>query len=98
MSGENYSLRDYQQECVDAVLSDYTNGHRRVAAQLPTAAGKTIIALNLMQRLPGPALALAHTDRTCHDRQRLREGRNEGWPQRNTRSGRLRYDAQQTRA
>ena len=62
MSGENYSLRDYQQECVDAVLSDYTNGHRRVAAQLPTAAGKTIIALNLMQRLPGPALALAHTD------------------------------------
>jgi superfamily II DNA or RNA helicase len=59
---DTYSLRNYQQDCVTAARRDFSNGHRSVAAQLPTASGKTIIALSLMQQLPGPALALAHTE------------------------------------
>jgi hypothetical protein len=48
-------------------------------------------------RLRDP-LALAHTDRTRHDRERLGEGGNEGRRQRDPRRGRLRHDAEQTRA
>ena len=35
-------LRDYQQECIDAVLNHVKQGHRRLAISLATGSGKTV--------------------------------------------------------
>ena len=57
-------LRKYQQECVDAVLNEwYVNEHLRTLGVLPTAAGKTVIAANIIQETINKAnhiLFLAH--------------------------------------
>ena len=53
------TLRPYQLACRDAVLTDLET-HRAVAAVMATGAGKTPVAIAIMQQLPGPALVLAH--------------------------------------
>lgn len=40
---EKYSLRDYQQDIIQQISSHWNNGERRVAVQLPTGSGKTVI-------------------------------------------------------
>jgi superfamily II DNA or RNA helicase len=55
----SFQLRPYQAECRDAVLRDLAT-HRSVVAVLPTAAGKTIIAAAIAEKMPGPVLVLAH--------------------------------------
>jgi len=57
-------LRDYQQECVDAVLTAWESGRRRVLIALPTGTGKTVIFSHIIkQRLhQGRALVLVHRD------------------------------------
>jgi len=42
-------LYDYQQEAIDLVRKEYARGHRKVVLQLPTGAGKTFIAMNIIQ-------------------------------------------------
>ncbi len=56
------SLRPYQQEAVDAVLSAADRGVTRSLIALPTGAGKTIVAAELVRRRGGTALFLAHRD------------------------------------
>jgi len=57
-------LRDYQQECVDAVLTAWESGRRRALIAMPTGTGKTVIFSHIIkQRLKrGRALVLVHRD------------------------------------
>lgn len=42
--GQNnaFQLRDYQEECVESVLSYLRNGHKRLGVSLATGSGKTV--------------------------------------------------------
>lgn len=59
-------LRDYQEDCIQAVLSSLDNGHKRLGISLATGAGKTVIFTQLIDRIKSPAghagqtLILAH--------------------------------------
>lgn len=63
-------LRDYQSECIDALYDHWGRGLQRLAAVLPTGAGKTIIFSHLAKRHREAhpegslrkVLILAHTD------------------------------------
>lgn len=60
-------LRDYQRATIDALQRDWDAGQRRIAAVLPTGAGKTVVFSHLVAQWlklnPGKrVLILAHTD------------------------------------
>lgn len=60
-------LRDYQEACIDALLRDVKDGTPRVAAVLPTGAGKTVVFSHLVSNFVDAnprkrVLILAHTD------------------------------------
>ncbi|KAI9886658.1 MAG: hypothetical protein M1823_001501 [Watsoniomyces obsoletus] len=44
-------LRDYQEECIQAVLSYLDKGHKRLGISLATGSGKTVIFTHLINRL-----------------------------------------------
>ena len=54
-----FELRDYQEDCITAVMNDWNEGEDAVIAVLATGAGKTIIAAELMRRSQGNCLFLA---------------------------------------
>jgi superfamily II DNA or RNA helicase len=56
------TLRDYQQEALEAILSAPVQGHNRVLAAMPTGSGKTIVFASVITCRPGRALVLAHRD------------------------------------
>jgi superfamily II DNA or RNA helicase len=65
MRSELVRLRDYQNECFEAVWASLAYARERVACVLPTGAGKTVIFAHLarywsMDR--GPVLILVHRD------------------------------------
>ncbi|PHH80712.1 hypothetical protein CDD83_3674 [Cordyceps sp. RAO-2017] len=45
-------LRDYQQECINSVLSSLKHGHKRVGISLATGSGKTVIFTQLIDKIP----------------------------------------------
>ncbi|KAL2847432.1 P-loop containing nucleoside triphosphate hydrolase protein [Aspergillus pseudoustus] len=45
-------LRDYQEECIQSVLSHVGEGHRRLGISLATGSGKTVIFTQLIGRVP----------------------------------------------
>ncbi|KAF2820955.1 P-loop containing nucleoside triphosphate hydrolase protein [Ophiobolus disseminans] len=58
-------LREYQEECIQAVLSYLDAGHKRLGVSLATGSGKTVIFTHLIDRLPATGqasqtLILAH--------------------------------------
>lgn len=59
-------LRDYQEDCIQSVLSHVQQGHNRLGVSLATGSGKTVIFTQLIDRLPPPnhdavkALILVH--------------------------------------
>ncbi|KAF4533838.1 Dead deah box helicase [Lasiodiplodia theobromae] len=59
-------LRDYQEECIQSVLSYLEKGHKRLGVSLATGSGKTVIFTQLIDRVPPPnddatqTLILAH--------------------------------------
>ncbi|KAI1876779.1 uncharacterized protein JN550_000851 [Neoarthrinium moseri] len=44
-------LRNYQEECIQAVLSSLKHGHKRLGISLATGAGKTVIFTQLIDRI-----------------------------------------------
>lgn len=64
---EILKLRDYQLECIEALERDWNAGLCRIAAVLPTGAGKTVVFSHLAKRHRDAnpnsrILILAHTD------------------------------------
>jgi superfamily II DNA or RNA helicase len=58
-------LREYQEECIQAIISYLDAGHRRLGVSLATGAGKTVIFTHLIDRVPAvgdasQTLILAH--------------------------------------
>jgi ATP-dependent helicase IRC3 len=58
-------LREYQEECIQAVLSYLDAGHKRLGISLATGSGKTVIFTHLIDRVPATGnaaqtLILAH--------------------------------------
>ncbi|KAK5628364.1 hypothetical protein RRF57_004079 [Xylaria bambusicola] len=44
-------LREYQEECIQSVLSSLQSGHKRVGISLATGAGKTVVFTQLIDRI-----------------------------------------------
>ncbi|KAM3077162.1 putative ATP-dependent helicase IRC3 [Clarireedia jacksonii] len=63
---QNIVLREYQEECIQAVLSNIELGHKRMGVSLATGSGKTVIFTQLIDRIKPHAegavqtLILAH--------------------------------------
>lgn len=58
-------LRDYQRETIDALYADWAGGARRLAAVLPTGAGKTVVFAHVLADVVAAGrtgLVLAHRD------------------------------------
>ncbi|MCJ1417842.1 hypothetical protein MMC32_004187 [Xylographa parallela] len=59
-------LREYQEECIQAVLAHLERGHKRLGVSLATGSGKTVIFTQLVDRVKAPdrdatqTLILAH--------------------------------------
>ncbi len=56
------AVRDYQNDALAKVEAAWQRGVRRMAIQLPTGSGKTIVFAELIRRRGGRALVLAHRD------------------------------------
>ncbi|KAK6346899.1 hypothetical protein TWF696_007000 [Orbilia brochopaga] len=46
-----FALRDYQEECIQAILDHQDQGHRRLGVSLATGSGKTVIFTQLIDRI-----------------------------------------------
>ncbi|KAH6659773.1 P-loop containing nucleoside triphosphate hydrolase protein [Truncatella angustata] len=62
-------LRDYQEECIQAVLSSISHGHKRLGISLATGAGKTVIFTQLINRVEAPSQHAGQTLILAHRRE-----------------------------
>ncbi|KAG6862363.1 hypothetical protein C0995_011803 [Termitomyces sp. Mi166 len=53
-STSRFTLRPYQEHCVDACLDALAAGASRIGVSLPTGSGKTTVFISLLSRLPPP--------------------------------------------
>jgi ATP-dependent helicase IRC3 len=56
------ALRDYQKECLEAILSEFNSGVTRQLVSLPTGSGKTVIMGALARELKKKTIILAHRE------------------------------------
>src|ERR1700757_3191836 len=61
-------MRQYQQEAIQATVSEIHDGNRQVLVVLPTGSGKTIVATGIQPLLRdhGKLLFLVHRDELAH--------------------------------
>lgn len=57
----NIRLRQYQEDCLEAIQEYASKGKMRQLVSLPTGSGKTVVFGHLVQRMQHRALILAHT-------------------------------------
>ncbi|ENH65602.1 Putative mitochondrial ATP-dependent helicase irc3 [Fusarium oxysporum f. sp. cubense race 1] len=69
-------LRDYQEECIDSVLSSLKNGHKRVGISLATGSGKTVIFTQLIDRIPTANKDAQQTLILAHRRELVEQAAN----------------------
>ncbi|KAJ9133776.1 p-loop containing nucleoside triphosphate hydrolase protein [Coniochaeta hoffmannii] len=62
-------LRDYQEECIQSVISSLENGHKRVGISLATGSGKTVIFTQLIERIQPPSELATQTLIVAHRRE-----------------------------
>ena len=56
-------LRNYQQDCVDAVVAEWKAGNKATLIVLPTGTGKTVVFAGIIRKLfPKRAMVLAHRE------------------------------------
>lgn len=58
-----YALRDYQRECLDAIVKSYARGRKRLLISLPTGTGKTIVFSRFPEAITGQRRLLILTHR-----------------------------------
>ncbi|KAJ4131839.1 putative ATP-dependent helicase IRC3 [Fusarium equiseti] len=69
-------LRDYQEECIESVLTSLENGHKRVGISLATGSGKTVIFTQLIERIPPPNKDAQQTLILAHRRELVEQAAN----------------------
>ncbi|MCJ1386706.1 hypothetical protein MMC17_009832 [Xylographa soralifera] len=62
-------LREYQEECIQAVLAHLESGHKRLGVSLATGSGKTVIFTQLVDRVKAPARNATQTLILAHRRE-----------------------------
>ncbi|MCJ1286305.1 hypothetical protein MMC26_005650 [Xylographa opegraphella] len=62
-------LREYQEECIQAVLAHLARGHKRLGVSLATGSGKTVIFTQLVDRVKAPAREATQTLILAHRRE-----------------------------
>ncbi|MCJ1390158.1 hypothetical protein MMC18_003016 [Xylographa bjoerkii] len=62
-------LREYQEECIRAVLAHLEKGHKRLGVSLATGSGKTVIFTQLVDRVKAPARHATQTLILAHRRE-----------------------------
>lgn len=66
---EAVRLRQYQEECIQSVLSYLKNGHKRLGISLATGSGKTVIFTQLIDRVSPEKAAATKTLILAHRRE-----------------------------
>ncbi|KAI0111818.1 P-loop containing nucleoside triphosphate hydrolase protein [Daldinia grandis] len=62
-------LRDYQEECIQAILNSLKNGHKRLGISLATGSGKTVIFTQLIDRIKNDSNEATQTLILAHRRE-----------------------------
>lgn len=63
------TLRNYQEECIQSVLSSLEKGHKRLGVSLATGSGKTVIFTQLIGRVPPRSETATQTLILAHRRE-----------------------------
>ncbi|KAJ8122417.1 hypothetical protein O1611_g9845 [Lasiodiplodia mahajangana] len=62
-------LREYQEECIQSVLSSLQQGHKRIGISLATGAGKTVVFTQLIDRIEPSSKRATQTLILAHRRE-----------------------------
>ena len=62
-------MREYQEECIQSILSYLDKGHKRLGVSLATGSGKTVIFTHLIDRVPAPTAKASQTLILAHRRE-----------------------------
>ncbi|KAI1323001.1 P-loop containing nucleoside triphosphate hydrolase protein [Xylariaceae sp. FL0255] len=68
-SSQPVRLREYQEECIQSVLSSLKQGHKRLGISLATGAGKTVIFTQMIDRIKPSSKPASQTLILAHRRE-----------------------------
>ncbi|ETN36676.1 uncharacterized protein HMPREF1541_08954 [Cyphellophora europaea CBS 101466] len=72
-SPKSIELRQYQEECIQSVLSYISRGHKRLGISLATGSGKTVIFTRLIDRIENPTKVATQTLILAHRRELIEQ-------------------------